>query len=172
LNAAKVRYRYRPTWNLSWKKQRLIRTGSQRFPAEDPTMERETPTCYASSCTLAVVVSSDFLELSILPLQFKWAKSHITDVLYVFTERDWEILVIDYVLGQGNQWSMSQARGEALSAWKYRTLPYGSTRITAGSNPAFLKPNTVTYKSDITSIYYHRNYGILVRVRAEMKWLP
>ena len=34
---------------------------------------------------------------------------------------------------------MSQASGDALSAWKYRTFPYGSTRITAGSNPAFLK---------------------------------
>jgi hypothetical protein len=73
-------------------------------------------------------------------------------ILYTQTWR--ERLVINYVLGQGNQWSISQARGEALSAWKYRTLPYGSTRITAGSNPAFLKSNKVTNKSEIV---YHKN---------------
>lgn len=67
---------------------------------------------------------------------------------------------------------MSQARGEAESAWKYRTLPYGSTRITAGSKPAFLKFEVSIKSSKRISLLNSPSFLILKVYGVKSRDLP
>lgn len=59
-----------PTWNLSFWRQKWIRTGLQRLPVDIPTMGLKTPAYYVFSCRLPTVIFSDCLEPLTLPLHF------------------------------------------------------------------------------------------------------